>query len=70
MLDENNINERIKVLDNDIIKANQQLVSLDKQKVELVGLLNALNGAKQQCQSFLKELNNDDQPSGQEGDVE
>jgi len=70
MLNENSINERIKVLDGDISKANQQLVSLDKQKVELVGLLNALQGAKQQCTQFLKELNDDDQPSGQEGDVE
>ena len=29
-------------------------------------MLNALNGAKQQCQSFLNDLNNDDRPTGQE----
>ena len=27
-------------------------------------MLNALNGAKQQCQSFLKDLNDGDQPTG------
>ena len=67
MLNENNINERIKVLDNDIIKANQQLVSLDKQKIEVVGLLNALNGAKQQCMNFLKDISDEDQEGQEEG---
>ena len=38
------------------------------QEPEIVKKLNALNGAKQQCQSFLNDLNNDDQPSGQESD--
>ena len=42
------------------------MVSLDKQKQDAIAMLNALNGAKQQCQSFLNDLNNDDQPSGQE----
>jgi hypothetical protein len=45
------------------------MISLDKQKSDAIAMLNALQGAKQQCQSFLKELNDDDQPSGQEGDV-
>ena len=44
------------------------MVSLDKQKQDAIAMLNALNGAKQQCQSFLNDLNNDDQPSGQESD--
>ena len=64
------INERIKVLDNDIKKVQEQMVSLDRQKQDAIAMMNALQGARQQCQSFLNELNNDDQPTGQESDVE
>ena len=60
MLDENSINERIKVLDGDIAKVAEQMQSLEKQKSDAIAMLNALNGAKQQCQSFLNELNNDE----------
>ena len=60
MLDENSINERIKVLDGDIAKVAEQMKSLEKQKLDAVAMMNALQGAKQQCQSFLKELNNDE----------
>ena len=69
-LNADSINERIKVLDNDIKKVQEQMVSLDKQKSDAIAMLNALNGAKQQCQSFLNDLNDGDQPTGQEGDVE
>ena len=69
MLDENIINERIKVLEGDIAKVAEQMQSLEKQKSDAIAMMNALQGAKQQCESFLKELNDDDQPSGQEGDV-
>ena len=69
-LNADSINERIKVLDGDIVKVSEQMQSLDKQKSDAIAMLNALQGAKQQCKSFLNELNNDDQPSGQEGDVE
>ena len=69
-LNADSINERIKVLDGDIAKVSEQMQSLDKQKSDAIAMLNALQGAKQQCKSFLNELNNDDQPSGQEGDVE
>ena len=60
MLDENSINERIKVLDGDIAKVTEQMQSLEKQKSDAIAMMNALQGAKQQCQSFLKELNNDE----------
>ena len=60
MLDENSINERIKVLDGDIAKVSEQMQSLEKQKSDAIAMMNALQGAKQQCQSFLKELNNDE----------
>tara|TARA_B100000287_G_scaffold342733_1_gene329492 strand:+ start:36 stop:272 length:237 start_codon:yes stop_codon:yes gene_type:complete len=69
-LNADSINERIKVLDSDIVKVSEQMQSLDRQKSDAIAMLNALQGAKQQCQSFLNELNNDDQPTGQEGDVE
>ena len=67
-LNEENIKSRLEVLENDITKVSEQMVSLDKQKTDAIAMLNALNGAKQQCVNFLNELNNDDQPSGQEGD--
>ena len=60
MLDENSINERIKVLDGDIAKVAEQMQSLETQKSDAVAMMNALQGAKQQCQSFLNELNNDE----------
>ena len=60
MLDENSINERIKVLDGDIAKVAEQMQSLEKQKSDAIATMNALQGAKQQCQSFLNELNNDE----------
>ena len=70
MIDENKINERIKILDGDIAKVQTTMQSLEKQTKDAIAMMNALQGAKQQCQSFLNELNNDDQPTGQEGDVE
>ena len=65
MLDENSINERIKVLDGDIAKVAEQMQSLEKQKSDAIAMLNALNGAKQQCINFLKEISDEDQ-EGQE----
>ena len=67
-LNEDKIKERLEVLENDIKRVSEQMVSLDKQKSDAIAMLNALNGAKQQCQSFLNELNNDDQPTGQKSD--
>ena len=62
------IKERLEVLENDIKRVSEQIVSLDKQKSDAIAMLNALNGAKQQCQSFLNDLNDGDQPTGQEED--
>ena len=67
-LNEENIKSRLEVLENDIKKVSEQMVSLDKQKQDAIAMLNALNGAKQQCMSFLNELNDGDQPTGQEED--
>ena len=60
MLDENTINERIKILDGDIAKVQTTMQSLEKQTKDAIAMMNALQGAKQQCQSFLNEVNNDE----------
>ena len=70
MLDENSINERIKVLDGDIAKVAEQMQSLEKQKSDAIAMMNALQGAKQQCQSFLNELNNGEPDASDSSDVE
>ena len=62
MLSEKSINDKIKVIDGDIEKVVQNISSIDKQRTDLVATLHALQGAKQQCQSFLKELHDDGQP--------
>ena len=61
------IKERLEVLENDIKKVSEQMVSLDKQKQDAIAMLNALNGAKQQCMNFLKDISDEDQ-EGQEED--
>ena len=70
MLDENSINERIKVLDSDIVKVSEQMQSLEKQTKDAIAMMNALQGAKQQCQSFLNELNNDEPDASDSSDVD
>ena len=61
MITKSMIEERIIVLNTDIQNVNKKLQDLEQQRIENVGLLNALTGAKQQCDSFLKELHDDDQ---------
>ena len=69
MLDENTINERIKVLDGDIAKVQKDMQTLEQKKGETTALLNALNGAKQQCESFLQEINNGEPDTSDSSDV-
>ena len=70
MIDENKINTRIQVLDGDISKVQKDLQTLEQKKAETTALLNALLGAKQQCESFLQELNNDEpEDNSDSGDV-
>ena len=54
------IEERKNVLMNDMNSARQRLVEYDKKKQEDIALLNALTGAIQQCENFLKELDNEE----------
>jgi len=55
-----NIEERKNVLMNDMNAARQRMAEYDKKKQEDVALINALTGAVQQCEQFLKELDNEE----------
>ena len=47
------IQKRITVLDSDIQKSRQKMSELEQQRIESVALLNALMGAKQQCDTVI-----------------
>ena len=66
-LNEQSIKDRLEVLENDITKVSEQMVSLDKQKQDAIAMLNALYGAKQQCMNFLKDISDEDQEGQEEG---
>ena len=61
MLNEKTIKKRIAALESDIKVMTNTIQELDAKKQEAIANLNALHGAKQQCDSFLKELHDDDQ---------
>ena len=69
MISEDNIKKRISVLDTDIQNVSSQIQELDRQKQDAVALMNALQGAKQQCMSFLKDLNDDEPDDSDSVDV-
>ena len=69
MIDVNTINERIKILDSDIAKVQTTMQSLEKQTKDAIAMMNALQGAKQQCESFLQELNNGEPEVSDSSDV-
>ena len=54
-----NIEERKSVLQNDIATAKERIAENDKKRQEDVALINALTGAFQQCEGFLKQLDNE-----------
>ena len=60
-INEKNIKARIVALDKDIATMQTEITKIDNRRLEALAQLNALHGAKQQCESFLKEINNDDQ---------
>ena len=70
MINKTNIEQIIVVIEEDITKVQSNLKALEQQRIETVGILNALTGAKQQCQSFLNEFNNDEPEASDSGDVE
>ena len=61
MLNEDTIKKRIAALESDIKVMTNTIQELDAKKQEAIANLNALHAARQQCESFLKELDNDDQ---------
>ena len=53
------IEERKNVLQNDIATAKERIAENDKKRQEDVALLNALTGAFQQCEGFLRQLDDE-----------
>ena len=72
MIDKQTIEERKQTITNDILAVKERLTEYEKKRVEDVALINALTGALQQCDYFLKEVD-DDEPdlvSDSDSDVE
>ena len=68
-IDLQNLEDKIKVLDEDLQKVSDLLVRLEKDKVNALATMNALQGAKSQCVTLIKELHNDeDQSNGSSDD--
>jgi|TARA_R110001599_G_scaffold83655_1_gene224734 hypothetical protein len=59
MITRDSIEKRKEVLSEDINNVRLRLQEYEKKKVEDVALLNGLSGAFQQCEIFLKELDDD-----------
>ena len=53
------IEQRKSILQNDIATAKERLAEHDKKKQEDTALINALTGAFQQCEVFLRQLDNE-----------
>ena len=58
MITKDTIAERRTKLESDIGVLRQKLQNLENQRKESVGLLNALTGALQQCDEFLRQIDN------------
>ena len=68
MITKETIEERKSVIMNDIETVKTRLVELEKGKVNDVALLNALMGALQQCDAFLKEFDDELSDDGNDKD--
>ncbi|SVB85163.1 uncharacterized protein METZ01_LOCUS238017 [marine metagenome] len=60
ILDEKTILERKDALLRDLNTVQQRSVEIEKKKLEDIALANALTGAIQQCDAFLKMLNDEE----------
>ena len=58
------IEERKSILQNDIVTAKGRMAENDKKRQEDVALINALTGAFQQCEVFLRQLDNESSDDG------
>ena len=68
MITKETIEERKSVIMSDIETVKIRLVELEKGKVNDVALLNALMGALQQCDAFLKEFEDELSDDGNDED--
>ena len=59
-IDREAIEQRKSVLQNDIATAKGRIAEHDKKRQEDVALINALTGAFQQCEVFLRQLDNEE----------
>ena len=64
MITEEMINERKETLLSDIEIVRTRLVEVERKKAEDQALLNALNGAVQQCNDFLKLIHDEESDVG------
>ena len=56
------IQERKVALEGDLTKLRETIAQLDSKRQELVGNLNALHGAVQQCDQFLVDIAEQEEP--------
>jgi len=59
MITRTTIEERKKVIEDDITTVAQRLTENEQKKLEDTALINALTGALQQCNYFLKKIDNE-----------
>ena len=59
MITRTTIEERKKVIEDDISTVTQRLTENEQKKLEDTALINALTGALQQCDYFLKKIDNE-----------
>lgn len=69
-IEDDKIKARLEKLEGDVKKVTDQIQDLDKKKIEAIALLNALQGAKQQCQMFLQEINNENSTETSSGAID
>ena len=70
MITKESIEERKEVLMNDIQTVKQRLAEYEQKKIEDTALVNALTGALQQCDVFLKEYDEEPELVSDSGDVD
>ena len=68
-LETNKIKARLDTLQADMQKLQVSIKELEQKKLEAIAQLNAFQGAAQQCQMFLVEINNEKASSDNPGDM-
>ena len=60
MIDEEMIKNRMEVLVEDVKSVRERIANAERQSMDDKATLNALLGAYQQCEAFLKEINDEE----------